>query len=570
MKIEDLIKTAKGDEPADLLLTNAQIINVFSGEILRDSIAVKDGYIAGIGDYDALKTMDMQDKFIAPGLIDAHVHIESSMVCASEFARAIIPKGTTTVVADPHEIANVWGAAGIEYMLNASEHLPMNILFTLPSCVPATQMETSGAKLGAEDLKKFFSHERIVALAEMMNFPGVINCDPEVMSKIKLAGKYRKPVEGHSPGLSGKGLNAYLCPGISSDHECTTIEESYEKLRNGMHIMIREGTGAKNLSDLLPLVNSKTAGRIMWCTDDRHPDDINDEGHIDYIIRRAIQYGIDPITAIRIGTINVAQYFNLRHIGAIAPGRRADFIIIGNLNRFDIQQVYTQGRLAAENGRMVREIPTDASFDAFSQIKIDPEKLDFKITAAGRRIKVIELVPKQIITRQILMPAKIEENLAVADPSRDLLKIAVVERHKGTGDIGKGFVKGFGLQKGALASSVAHDSHNIIVVGAADNDMKAAVKGVVESNGGFVVACDGKIKARLPLPIAGLMSTEPLAQVRKQIDNLIDAVKILGCNVVDPFMTLSFLALPVIPELKLTDQGLFDVIRFSHVPLFVD
>ncbi|MCU0600560.1 MAG: adenine deaminase [Desulfobacterales bacterium] len=568
MKIADLIQTARGDHPADLLLTDAKIINVFTGEVQRANIAIKDGCIAGLGDYDSVETLDLNGKFVAPGLIDAHVHIESAMVCASEFARAVIPRGTTAIIADPHEIANVSGIAGIEYMLMASGNLPLNVFFTLPSCVPATLMETSGATLDAEALNPLLNHHRIIALGEMMNFPGVIHADPEVLKKLGLAMAHGKRAEGHCPGLSGRALNAYLAAGISSDHECTDLDEAMEKLRAGMHIMIREGTGAKNLAGLLPVVSAKTAHRIMWCTDDRHPHDICSEGHIDDMIRRAIGYGMDPITAIQIGTINPARYFNLRHIGAIAPGRRADLIVLSDLDRFEVRQVYTAGKLAAQAGRMAYEIKEDPADHMFSTMNVDLSRLDFTIPAKTNPVKVIEVVPGQIVTRRILMNAAIENGFAVSDPSRDVLKLAVVERYKGTGNIGKGFVKGFGLQRGALASSVAHDSHNIIAAGVTDDDMKVAVKALVDSKGGLVVVSDGDIKACLGLPIAGLMSNRPLEAVRRRIDKLTGAAKELGCRLPDPFMTLSFLALPVIPELKLTDKGLFDGGRFEHVPLF--
>lgn len=564
----NLIRTARGDEPADLLLTNARIVNVFSGEILQNHIAIRDGYIAGLGEYDARETVDLKGMYVAPGLIDAHVHIESSMVCLSEFARAVLPCGTTTVVADPHEIANVAGIAGIEYMIRSSEGLPLNVFFALPSCVPATLMETAGAKLNSEDIRPFFSHDRVVALAEMMNFPGVIYCDEEVLKKIEYAFTHHKPADGHSPGLSGKPLQAYLSAGISSDHECTTVDEAMEKLRVGMHILIREGTGAKNLSTLLPIVNSKTAHRVMWCTDDRHPDDICDEGHIDFIIRGAIAAGMDPVTAVRIGTLNPALYFGLNHLGAVAPGKQADLIVLSDLNRFDVKQVYTAGVLTAEDCCMKAEIKSLDHAPLPVSMNLDPAALDFSIPAGKGKTRVIELVPGQIITRGILMDAVVKNGLAVADPSRDMLKLAVAERHKGTRNIGKAFVKGFGLKKGALASSVAHDSHNIIVVGVNDADMAAAVKWIAEQGGGLAVACDGRVIATLPLPVAGLMSTQPLHIVRRQIDQMIKAAKELGCSLADPFMALSFLALPVIPELKLTDQGLFDVGRFAHVELF--
>ena len=569
MNIKKLITAARGGVPVDCLFINARIINVFSGEVIDDSIAVHDGHIVGFGDYPARRTIDLKGRYVAPGLIDAHVHIESSMTSVPEFARAVVPKGTTTVVADPHEIANVMGVEGIRYMLAASENASMNVLFTLPSCVPATSMETAGAVLDAESLRPFLDHERIVGLGEMMNFPGVIGGDADVIQKILNTLARHKPVDGHAPGLTGKALNAYLAAGIASDHECTNVSEAMEKLRRGMHIMIREGTGARNLRDLLPVVNEKTAHQLMWCTDHRHPQDIMDAGHIDFMIRTAIASGIDPVTAIRIGTLNPARYFGLHQLGAIAPGRKADMVIFSNLEQFEAEQVYVGGRLTAENGRMIPDRDVQEAATCPSAMNVKPGPIDFSIPAQTENIRVMTLIPGQIVTGQTVVPARIENELAVSDPARDILKLAVVERHKGTGNVGKGFVAGFGLQKGALASSVAHDSHNIIVVGATDEDMAAAVRGVIDMNGGLVVVSDGRILARLPLPIAGLMSLSTLESVRHQMDDLIRAAHALGVRVPDPFMILSFLALPVIPELKLTDKGLFDVLKFKHVPLFM-
>lgn len=567
--LPDLLAVARGDRPADLLFTGGRVVNVFSGEILSMPIAVADGVFIGLGGYDAEKTVDLNGKFVAPGLIDAHVHIESAMTSPAEFARAVLPFGTTAVIADPHEIANVLGAAGISYMLDASCGLPLTIYYAMPSCVPATPMETAGAVLDAAAVASLMGHERMVALAEMMNFPGAIAADPEVLAKIAAARQHGKPVDGHAPGLSGRGLNAYLLAGISSDHESVSISEALEKLRNGMHIMIREGTGAKNLDALLPLVTPATAHQIMWCTDDRHPQDIFGKGHIDMMIRRAIKAGIDPATAVRIGTLNPARYFGLGNMGAIAPGRRADMIVVSDLEDFTVEQVYTGGVLAAQDGRTVLQRASTAVPVPESAMKVNTAALDFRIPAQGRRVRVIELAPGQIITRSAVMDASVKDGLAVADASRDMAKLAVVERHRGTGNIGKGFLTGFGIQQGALASSVAHDSHNIIAVGADDADLAAAVRAVAEMNGGLVVVTDGRVLARLPLPIAGLMSLEPLEKVRDLLDELLDAARRTGCRVPDPFMTLSFLALPVIPELKLTDKGLFDVAAFTHVPLFV-
>ena len=570
MNLKNIIRSARGRKPVDLVLANARIINVFSGEIFGGDIAVADGYIIGFGPYAAKKTVDMGGRFVSPGFIDAHVHIESYMTGITEFARAVVACGTTAVVADPHEIANVLGTEGIDYMLRSSQGQPMNIYFTLPSCVPATNMETSGATLTAEDLLPFMDHERILALAEMMNYPGVINEDPEVLRKIHMAKRSRKPVDGHAPGLSGHDLCAYISAGISSDHECTTEQEAKEKLNLGMHIMIREGTAAKNLEALIPVVNERTARRMMWCTDDRHPQDILDQGHIDSMVRKAILSGLDPVIAIQMATINPAEYFRIQNVGAIAPGRRADLVVFSDLNSPYMEVVYFGGVLVAENGTISPEIATPDPVLFPSSMNVDTEQIDFSIPMATGRIRVMDIVPDQIITGQSIMEAMISEGRAVADTSRDILKIAVIERHTGSGNMGKGFVRGFGLKRGAIASSVAHDSHNIIVVGTNDDDMNAAIRAIVKMGGGLAAAYDKKVCANLALPIAGLMSQEPIQAVRDRIDSLINAARELGTILADPFMTLSFLALPVIPELKITDKGLVDVARFKTVPLFVD
>ncbi|UCG08489.1 MAG: adenine deaminase [Desulfobacterales bacterium] len=570
MNLAKIIKAAHGEEPVDLLLTNARIVNVFSGEIQTGSIAISGGCIAGFGDYPAKKITDVNGRFVAPGFIDAHVHIESSMTCITEFARAVLIHGTTTVAADPHEIANVLGTQGIDYMLQSAEDQPMNIFFTLPSCVPATDLETSGAKLAAEDLEPYMRNDRIIALAEMMNFPGVISSDPDILSKLKIAKQYRKPIDGHAPGLQDKDLYAYISAGISSDHECTTAREAKNKLMAGMHIMIRQGTGARNLKQLLPIVNENTARRAMWCTDDRHPHDLLEQGHIDAIVGEAIAEGLDPLTAIQMATINPAEYFGLRHLGAVAPGRQADMVVFADMHSPQIEQVYYRGVLVAKDGEMIPDIKKPAPISIPPSMNVNIEAIDFSLRAEGKHIRVIDIVPDQLITRQVIERVTRHDGMAVSDPSRDLLKIAVVERHSGAGKIGKAFVKGLGLRAGALASSVAHDSHNIIVVGTNDEDMKAASKAVVNMGGGLAIVSNQDTLARLPLPVAGLMSLEPVKYVHQQMNELVRISLELGSSLKDPFMTLSFLALPVIPELKLTDLGLIDVNQFKVVPLFVD
>jgi adenine deaminase len=569
MNLNETIKAANGEKPVDLLLTNCQIINVFSGEVVSGAMAISDGMIVGFGQYEAKNVVDLNGRYVSPGFIDGHVHIESSMACISEFVQAVVVQGTTTVAADPHEIANVLGASGIEYMLQSAEQQPMNIYFSLPSCVPATDMETAGARLTAEDLRPFLNNQRIIALAEMMNFPGVLNRDPDVLAKISAARQQKKPVDGHAPGLKGPALYAYISAGIQSDHECTTEQEAREKLMAGMYIMIRQGTCAKNLQALLPAVNEKTARRMMWCSDDRHPHDLIAEGHIDSIVREAIQSGLDPILAIQMATLNPAEYFKLDHLGALAPGKQADLVVFSDLKKPVIEKVYCRGILTAENGKISPNIKVPPAATVPPSMHLDLQKIDFSISADTKQVRVIEIVPEQVITHQLIEAITVENNQAVSDPSKDLLKMAVIERHTGTGNIGKGFVKGFGLKNGALASSVAHDSHNIIVVGTTDEDMRAALETVVNMGGGLAAVSDTHVRAELALPIAGLMSLEPVQSVRDQLDNLIGVAHVMGTTLKDPFMTLSFLALPVIPELKLTDIGLVDVNKFEVVPLFV-
>ena len=569
MQACELIKAARGEHPCDLVLANGRIVDVFSGEIVAGSVAVTGGRIVGIGDYPARATVDLGGRFVAPGLIDSHVHIESAMTCVGEFARAVAARGTTAVVADPHEIANVLGADGIRYMLASAKNQPINVFYTLPSCVPATDLETAGARLTAADLEPFFQEPGIVALGEMMNYPGVLNGDAEVLKKIDAARRHGKPVDGHAPGLSGKDLAAYVAAGITSDHECTRAAEALEKLAAGMHIMIRQGTGARNLSDLLPVVTERNSHRLMWCTDDRHPHDLLYEGHIDSIVAAAIRGGVNPVTAIRMATLNPAERFGLTHLGAVAPGRQADLVVFSDPAFQRVEDVYVRGELIAKDGSLVGGIRRPPPLEAPPSMNVNLQALDFGLAAGGRRVRVIDLVPDQILTRQSIESAPVEGSRLVSDPGRDLLKIAIVERHTGSGRIGLGIVRGFGLRQGAMASSVAHDSHNIVVVGVTDADMRAAVGEVVAMGGGIAAAAGGRIAARLPLPVAGLMSLEPVQAVSDAMDRLVCAARELGSPLKDPFMTLSFLSLPVIPELKITDRGLVDVAQFRHVGLFI-
>lgn len=564
-----IIAAAHGEIPCDLLLRNANLVNVFSGDIQQADVAVFGGRIAGFGDYAARASVDLGGRYLCPGFIDAHVHLESGMVTVPEFARAVVPRGTTTVIADPHEMANVFGLDGVRYILETSEGLPLRVFVMVPSCVPATDMETSGARLTADDFGLLFNHTRVLGLAEMMNYPGVIHRDADVMNKLAAAG-YR-PIDGHAPGMSGRDLAAYVAAGIGSDHECTQVDEAREKLAQGLHIMIREGTSERNLETLLPLVNGRNSIHCSFCTDDRHPADLLAEGSINYLVKRAVELGLDPMTAVQMATINTARYFGLRRIGAIAPGYCADMLVVDDLKAFNINEVYSGGVKVAEQHRYLAPAVPARPSALRSSVNVDWMALDFRIPAAdsSRKARVIGLVPNQIVTQSLIEDMAVVNGEIPADPSRDILKIAVAERHMASGRLGIGLVKGFGLKKGALASSVAHDSHNIIVVGANDQDMMTAVVEVARMRGGQVVVADNEVKTSLPLPIAGLMSDLPLEEVGRRIDEMNAAAHKLGCTLPDPFMTLSFLALPVIPELKVTDKGLVDVKQFQIVPLLV-
>ena len=576
MKLTRFLPVARGDEPADLLLRNAQVIDVFTGEITEADVAIAEDTIVGVGlTYDADEEIDLQGRYICPGLIDAHVHIESSMATPPYFARAVLPRGTTTVVTDPHEIANVAGADGISYMLDVSKGLPLTVLVNLPSCVPATHMATAGAELTADDLVQLADMPRVVGLAEFMNVPGLVLGDPQALAKIEA---FRDDViDGHSPELSGKWLQAYVGAGPGSDHECTTPEEMMEKLRLGMYVFLREATGAKNLRDLLPAVTRENSRRCGFCTDDRHPSDLLDEGHVDYLLRVAIAEGLDPITAIRMATLNVAEWFRLHDRGAIAPGRRADLVVFSELDDFHAEMVFAGGQLAARQGKPVGKWPVP-SVDASAvrgTVNVDWKALSFAVPVPDVRTEVVEarvigLVPDQIVTRHLVKQIPVRNGQAVSDVDRDILKLAVVERHRGTGNVGLGFVHGLGLRQGALAGSVGHDAHNLIVAGCDDGSMMTAARAVGKLGGGLVAAVDDRVLAQVPLPVGGLMSDQPLEVIRRQMDELVGTARDLGSPLHDPLMTLGFLALEVIPSLKLTDQGLVDVEAFDFVPLFVD
>lgn len=563
---ENLISIARGEKKAELVIKNANVVNVLSGEIYLTSVAISEGKIVGLGDYDGDKEIDINGAILAPGFIDGHIHIESSKLKLSEFAKVVLPAGTTAVVTDPHEIANVAGLDGIRYMLESSKYTPLDVFIMLPSCVPSTNMETSGATLTASDLAELIDQDKVLGIAEVMNYPGVIFRVPEVLDKIAL-GK-GKPIDGHAPYLSGNDLCAYIIAGIQSDHECTNLSEAKEKLRLGMHLMIREGTTAKNLKELLPLITSQNSRQCLFVSDDISAADLFEKGHINAVVKKAIAAGLDPIIAIQMVTLNPAQYFGLKNMGAIAPGYQADLVSFDDFEHLNIKKVFKKGRLIAENGLLQDVIQP---YETPQKIK-DSVHVDFSriighigyIRPIPKMVKVIGIIPDQIITKKVLETIPTGEG----DPSRDILKIVVIERHKETGNIGIGFVQGFGLIEGAIGSSVAHDSHNIVIVGTNDEDIMTAAVEIAKMGGGEIVVAKGEIKASLPLPIAGLISEEAIEVVKEKELILIQEAKKSGCSLNNPFMTLSFLSLPVIPELKLTDKGLVDVVKFQIVPLF--
>ena len=541
------------------------MVNVFTGEIEPGNVAICGDRVAGIGDYhQAKQVLDLGGQYVAPGLINGHIHPESSMLDITQYARAVVPRGTLAIVTDLHEIANVCGLDGIRHVLDCARRLPLELFLMAPSCVPATHLETSGASLGPEDIRQVLRWKGVIGLGEVMNFPGVLGGDAGVLSKIDLA--RGKVVDGHAPGVGGKDLNAYIAAGIYSDHESVSLDEAREKLRRGMWVMIREGSSEKNLDALLPLVTDKTYKRCFFVVDDRSCSDLLRDGDIDAVVRKAIYRGLDPVRAIQMATINTAEYFRLDRLGAVAPGYLANLIVISDLSSLKVETVFYRGRLVAGEGKPLFSLREIGGKRLTNTINIKPfNKEALQLEASGETEPIIEIVPSQIITRKRVEKVKISEGVIVPDISRDILKLAVVERHRATGNIGLGLVKGFGLKRGAIASSIAHDSHNIVVVGTGDEDIFTAVKEIERLQGGLVVVAGGKVLSSLALPVAGLLSDEPLEVVVSKLEKLEQLAKDLGATLPSPFATLSFLALPVIPELRLTDLGLVDVTAFELV-----
>ena len=566
--MSNIINTARGLEKADLVIKNANIINVLSEEIYRADIAIKDGIIAGVGSgYSGEKEIDINGAYVSPSFIDGHVHLESTMMLPQEFAKIVLPAGTTTVIIDPHEISNVLGLHGISFMHEVVKDLPIDVYTMLPSCVPATPFETSGFDLTSYDLSLLIDKPWVLGLAEMMNFPGVLNQDKNVMAKLELAKSYNKCIDGHAPYLSSKDLCAYIASGVKSDHECTTPDEAIEKMRLGMYIMIREGTAAKDLEALLPVLKECNTRKCIFVTDDRHPEDLKE--HINGMVRRAVEAGVPPVKAVQIASLNTAEYFGLKNLGAIAPGYKADMLILPDLKTFKPDIVIKNGKIAVENGKLISKLPERNTIETRNSVNvrwITPD--DFVIPAGAKEVKALEVIPNQLITKSVVSEIKIKDGNAVSNIDNDTLKICVIERHRATGNIGKGFVKGFNLKCGAIASTVAHDSHNMIVIGANDDDMYTAAVALIKCQGGKVVVRDGEIISSLPLPIAGLMSDRDFDFVISKCHELNQAAHSIGCTLEDPFMTMGFLSLPVIPELKITDKGVFDTNKLDFIDIF--
>lgn len=571
--MKDMIDMASGRKKSELVLKNCRVVNVFSHEIIEADIAIAHEKIVGVGKYSGEKEIDIKGRYVSPGLIDGHIHIESSMVSPVQFARAIVPRGTTTIIADPHEIANVCGLKGIEYMLNETKNIPLNVYIMLPSCVPATSFESSGAILEAEDLEKLIENPRVLGLGELMNYPGVINCDDKVINKVNLANKYGKIIDGHGPEIAGKDLNAYVVSGVKTEHECSTVEEMMERIRLGMYISIRQGSAAKNLLSLVKGITDENMRRCILCADDRHPEDLLNEGHIDNSIKIAIKNGIDPISAIKMASINTAECYNLKNLGAIAPGYYADLVVIDDLEEFDILKVFKNGKLVSKNKKPLFNASEHSNYSVKNTVNIKTvKKEDLNINMRTNKANVIGVLDHSILTKKVVRIVNIEDGMFKSIKEEDVLKIAVVERHNATGNIGLGLVENFGLKGGAIASTVAHDSHNVVVIGDNDEDMLMAINEVARVGGGITICSNAKILKTLELPIAGLMSDLNIEIVSQILSEMLElSYEKLNVNKnIEPFMTLAFLALPVIPEIKITDKGLFDVTKFDFIDINAD
>ncbi|WP_270180543.1 adenine deaminase [Alkalihalobacillus sp. CinArs1] len=562
------IQTASGDRAADTVIKNARILDIYNLRLIAGDVAITDGKFVGIGAFEGKETIDAKQKILIPALIDAHVHIESAMVSPSQFSKAVLPHGVTTVITDPHEIGNVLGAEGISYMIDDSENIPMDVFFMLPSCVPSTPYENAGATLTANDLKPFYNHPRVLGLAEVMDYPSVKHTDPSMMDKLLDAHRYDKKIDGHAAGLPSHALNVYKSAGINTDHECVSAEEALERIQRGMYVLIREGSVAKNMKQILPAVTPQNARRFLFCTDDKHMDDLISEGSVDHNIRLAIKHGIDPYLAIQMASLNVAECYGLNK-GAIAPGLDADFLVMNDLETFDIYQVFREGKLVAEDGTTSFKPKPLSSQEIRNTVNIQTiTQESLRITLESKRANVIEIVPNQIVTKHLTLDVETTENTFIPSKEADLMKLAVIERHHHTGNIGLGIVKGLGFEKGAIATTVGHDSHNVIVAGTNDEDILSAIDALKQIGGGLVVVRDEEVIGELPLPIAGLLSDKGYQAVNKGLLELDIALKEIGApEHFNPFLTLSFLSLPVIPELKLTDKGLFDVTAFKHISI---
>ena len=564
MKIlQEKLAAARGDTRCDVVIKNAKVVNVFSHEIIETNIGISNGVIVGIGDYNGENIIDAKGAFLVPGFVEGHIHVESTLLTIPEFAAAVLPRGTTTAIIDPHEIANVYGIAGIKFMLDSAKNCPLDIFVMLPSCVPASPFESSAAVLTASDLAKFIEEENVAGIGELMNYPALCNGDPEFLKRAALAENHKKIADGHSPGLTGKMLNAYIIAGAQTDHECTTASEALEKLRLGMHVHIREGSTEHNLLELIKIVTPENSHNFSFVSDDKHPDDLLEQGHLDHSVRLAVANGIPPITAIQMATINTARMYNLRHHGAIAPGYQADFFLTDSLENLSPKTVFKSGKKVAENGACLVKTGAIPALPAKSMNVAPLNKNSFELKIIKEKINVIEIIEHQIITKNLTVNAPAKNGLLISNVNNDLIKIAVIERHHATGRIGVGIVKGLGLKRGAIASTVAHDAHNIIVAGVSDIEMLAAANELIKSGGGFIVVENEKIIAEMTLPIGGLMCELPVKKAAEQLGAVVQAAKNLGSELENPFMILSFLALTPIPELRITDRGLFDAVKFK-------